>query len=54
MLLNGFHGAYGHDSEIIVRYRSTNFNHIFNSGYVAGYYSYTGLKSLMRMLTRHL
>ncbi len=27
--------------EIIVRYRSTNFNHIFNSGYAAGYYSYT-------------
>lgn len=27
-------------SEIIPRYRSTYFNHIFNSGYSAGYYSY--------------
>jgi len=27
--------------EIIVRYRSTNFNHIFAGGYAAGYYSYT-------------
>lgn len=27
--------------EIIVRYRSTNFNHIFAGGYSAGYYSYT-------------
>ncbi|MDO9153851.1 MAG: M3 family metallopeptidase [Paludibacter sp.] len=27
--------------EIIVRYRSTNFNHIFTGGYSAGYYSYT-------------
>ncbi len=27
--------------EIIVRYRSTNFNHIFTGGYAAGYYSYT-------------
>ncbi len=27
--------------EIIVRYRSTNFNHIFGGGYAAGYYSYT-------------
>jgi len=27
--------------EIIVRYRSTNFNHIFGGGYSAGYYSYT-------------
>jgi len=26
--------------EIIVRYRSTNFNHIFGGGYAAGYYSY--------------
>lgn len=26
--------------EIIVRYRSTYFNHIFSSGYSAGYYSY--------------
>jgi peptidyl-dipeptidase Dcp len=26
--------------EIIPRYRSTYFNHIFNSGYSAGYYSY--------------
>ena len=28
--------------EIIVRYRSTFFNHIFTTGYEAGYYSYTG------------
>jgi len=28
-------------SEIIVRYRSTYFNHIFAGGYAAGYYSYT-------------
>lgn len=27
--------------EIIVRYRSTFFNHIFTTGYEAGYYSYT-------------
>ena len=27
--------------EIIVRYRSTFFNHIFTGGYAAGYYSYT-------------
>ncbi len=27
--------------EIIVRYRSTYFNHIFTTGYAAGYYSYT-------------
>jgi peptidyl-dipeptidase Dcp len=27
--------------EIIVRYRSTYFNHIFGGGYSAGYYSYT-------------
>ena len=26
--------------EIIPRYRTTYFNHIFNSGYNAGYYSY--------------
>jgi len=26
--------------EIISRYKSTYFNHIFNSGYSAGYYSY--------------
>ena len=26
--------------EIIPRYRSTYFNHIFNSGYSAGYYAY--------------
>jgi peptidyl-dipeptidase Dcp len=26
--------------EIVVRYRSTHFNHIFNGGYSAGYYSY--------------
>ena len=28
-------------SEIIVRYRSTFYNHIFTTGYEAGYYSYT-------------
>ena len=27
--------------EIIVRYRSTFYNHIFTTGYEAGYYSYT-------------
>lgn len=27
--------------EIIVRYRSTFYNHIFTTGYAAGYYSYT-------------
>ena len=27
--------------EIIVRYRSTYFSHIFTTGYEAGYYSYT-------------
>jgi peptidyl-dipeptidase Dcp len=27
--------------EIIVRYRSTNFSHVFGGGYAAGYYSYT-------------
>lgn len=27
--------------EIIVRYRSTNFSHIFTTGYESGYYSYT-------------
>ncbi len=27
--------------EIIVRYRSSFFNHIFTGGYSAGYYSYT-------------
>ena len=26
--------------EIVARYRSTYFNHIFNNGYDAGYYSY--------------
>ena len=26
--------------EIVVRYRSTYFNHIFSGGYAAGYYSY--------------
>lgn len=31
---------YGLISEIIPRYRTTYFNHIFNSGYSAGYYSY--------------
>ncbi|OIP84809.1 MAG: peptidase M3 [Porphyromonadaceae bacterium CG2_30_38_12] len=32
---------YGMIPEIIVRYRSTFFNHIFTTGYSAGYYSYT-------------
>ena len=27
--------------EIIVRYRSSYFNHVFGGGYAAGYYSYT-------------
>ena len=27
--------------EILPRYRSTNFAHIFNGGYCAGYYGYT-------------
>ena len=27
--------------EIITRYRSTFYNHIFTTGYAAGYYSYT-------------
>jgi peptidyl-dipeptidase Dcp len=31
---------YGLIPEIISRYKSTYFNHIFNSGYTAGYYSY--------------
>jgi peptidyl-dipeptidase Dcp len=30
----------GLNEQIIPRYRSTYFNHIFNSGYSAGYYSY--------------
>ena len=30
----------GLNKEIIPRYRTTYFNHIFNSGYSAGYYSY--------------
>ena len=30
----------GLPDEIIPRYRTTYFNHIFNSGYSAGYYSY--------------
>lgn len=33
--------AIGLIPEIIVRYRSTYFNHIFTGGYSAGYYSYT-------------
>lgn len=33
-------GEMGLLGEIIPRYRSTYFNHIFNSGYNAGYYSY--------------
>jgi peptidyl-dipeptidase Dcp len=32
--------AMGLIDEIIPRYRTTYFNHIFNSGYSAGYYSY--------------
>ena len=32
--------AMGLPAEIIPRYRTTYFNHIFNSGYSAGYYSY--------------
>ena len=34
-------GRIGLIPEIIVRYRSTYFNHIFTTGYSAGYYSYT-------------
>ena len=30
----------GLPEQIIPRYRTTYFNHIFNSGYSAGYYSY--------------
>ena len=33
-------GEMGLIAEIIPRYRTTYFNHIFNSGYSAGYYSY--------------
>jgi peptidyl-dipeptidase Dcp len=33
--------AIGLMSEILPRYRSTNFAHIFNGGYSAGYYAYT-------------
>lgn len=33
-------GQMGLIDEIIPRYRTTYFNHIFNSGYAAGYYSY--------------
>ena len=33
-------GEMGLIDEIIPRYRTTYFNHIFNSGYSAGYYSY--------------
>lgn len=32
--------------EILPRYRSTNFGHIFNGGYSAGYYAYTWAKVL--------
>ena len=32
--------------EIITRYRSTFYNHIFTTGYAAGYYSYTSTKIL--------
>ncbi len=35
-----FNKKYGAMSEIAPRYRSTYFQHIFNSGYAAGYYSY--------------
>lgn len=34
-------GRIGMIPEIIVRYRSTYFNHVFGGGYSAGYYSYT-------------
>lgn len=34
-------GKMGMIPEIIVRYRSTFYNHIFTTGYEAGYYSYT-------------
>ena len=37
-----FHGAYGHDTGDYRSLSHTNFNHIFNSGYAAGYYSYLG------------
>lgn len=33
--------AIGLMKEILPRYRSTNFSHIFNGGYSAGYYAYT-------------
>lgn len=33
--------AIGLMPEILLRYRSTNFSHIFNGGYSAGYYAYT-------------
>ena len=33
--------AIGLMPEILPRYRSTNFSHIFNGGYCAGYYAYT-------------
>ena len=33
--------AIGLMPEILPRYRSTNFSHIFNGGYSAGYYAYT-------------
>ncbi len=33
--------AIGLMSEILPRYRSTNFSHVFNGGYSAGYYAYT-------------
>ena len=33
--------AIGLMSEILPRYRSTNFSHIFSGGYSAGYYAYT-------------
>jgi len=41
--------AVGLIPEILPRYRSTYFSHIFNGGYSAGYYVYIWASSLMRM-----